>query len=51
MGPGKKEPFGEKKLSNFTKFIQGDVAEVCLTMYNPLPSEVKLVNLALLHEV
>ena len=33
------------------KWVEGDVAEVCLTLYNPLPTEIKLVNLALLHEV
>ena len=33
------------------KWVEGDVAEVCLTIFNPLPTEVKIVNLALLHEV
>jgi hypothetical protein len=33
------------------KWVEGDVAEVCLTIFNPLPIEVKIVNLALLHEV
>ena len=33
------------------KWVEGDVAEVSLTIFNPLPTEIKLVNLALLHEV
>ena len=40
---------GGKKQVNF-QWVAHDVAEVCLTLYNPLPIEVKIVGLALLHE-
>lgn len=40
---------GGKKQVNF-QWVAHDVAEVCLTLYNPLPIEVKVVGLALLHE-
>ena len=32
------------------QWVQHDVAEVCLTLFNPLPIEIKVVGLALLHE-
>ena len=38
-----------KSKVNF-QWVANDVAEVCLTLFNPLPTEVKIVNLALLHE-
>ena len=40
---------GGKKQVNF-QWVAHDVAEVCLTLFNPLPIEVKIVGLALLHE-
>ncbi len=42
----------EDSLKNKVNFqwVANDVAEVCLTLFNPLPTEVKIVNLALLHE-
>jgi hypothetical protein len=44
--------FGGKEDSSKINFqwVANDVAEVCLTLFNPLPTEVKLVGLALLHE-
>ena len=39
----------QKKQVNF-KWVANDVAEVCLMLYNPLPVELKVVGLALLHE-
>ncbi len=32
------------------QWVAEDVAEVCLTLFNPLPVEIKVVGLALLHE-
>ena len=32
------------------QWVANDVSEVCLTLYNPLPVEVKLIGLSLLHE-
>ena len=39
----------ENKKVNF-QWVAGDVSEVTLTLFNPLPVEVKVVGLALLHE-
>lgn len=42
-------PENDKKKVNF-QWVSHDVAEVCLTLFNPLPIEVKVIGLALLHE-
>ena len=39
----------QKHKVNF-QWVANDVSEVCLTLYNPLPIEVRLIGLALLHE-
>ena len=44
--------FGGQEAKHTVNFqwVANDVAEVTLTLFNPLPIEVKVVNLALLHE-